>query len=32
MRRPTDPDYDPRTVYVPPDLLKRMSPGQQQYW
>ncbi len=26
-RRPDHPDYNPRTIYVPQDALKQMSPG-----
>ena len=25
-RRPSDPDYDPRTLYVPDDFLKNQTP------
>ncbi|KAG6516026.1 hypothetical protein ZIOFF_026473 [Zingiber officinale] len=31
-RRPSDPFYDKRTLYIPPDALKRMSASQRQYW
>ncbi|EFN52031.1 hypothetical protein CHLNCDRAFT_139631 [Chlorella variabilis] len=33
-RRPDDLDYDPRTLYVPPEWLRqnKVSPGQQQWW
>lgn len=31
-RRPNDPFYDKRTLYIPPDALKRMSASQRQYW
>uniref|UniRef100_A0A7E4W282 MUTSd domain-containing protein n=1 Tax=Panagrellus redivivus TaxID=6233 RepID=A0A7E4W282_PANRE len=31
-RRPDDPDYDPKTLYVPPDFLKQQTPGHQQFW
>lgn len=27
MRKPTDPDYDPRTVFVPCDFIKKQTPG-----
>jgi DNA mismatch repair protein MSH6 len=32
-RHATDhPDYDPRTLYIPPIALSRLSPFEQQYW
>ncbi|KNA19440.1 hypothetical protein SOVF_061540 [Spinacia oleracea] len=31
-KRPTDPLYDKRTLYIPPDTLKKMSASQKQYW
>lgn len=31
-RRPEDPEYDPRTLYIPESELKEMSPGQRQFW
>ncbi|RWW89648.1 hypothetical protein BHE74_00001360, partial [Ensete ventricosum] len=31
-RRPSDPLYDRRTLYIPPDALKKMSASQRQYW
>ncbi|XP_021903258.1 DNA mismatch repair protein MSH7 isoform X2 [Carica papaya] len=31
-RRPDDPLYDKRTLYIPPDALKKMSASQRQYW
>ncbi|KAK2978247.1 hypothetical protein RJ640_024280 [Escallonia rubra] len=31
-RRPKDPLYDKRTLYIPPDVLKKMSASQKQYW
>ncbi|KAK8940185.1 DNA mismatch repair protein MSH7 [Platanthera guangdongensis] len=31
-RRPSDPLYDQRTLYIPPDALKKMSASQKQYW
>lgn len=31
-RRPSDPLYDKRTLYIPPDALKKMSASQRQYW
>jgi len=31
-RRPTDPEYDPKTLYIPESKWKEFSPGQKQYW
>ncbi|KAK9073780.1 hypothetical protein SSX86_006374 [Deinandra increscens subsp. villosa] len=31
-RRPDDPLYDKRTLYIPPDVLKKMTASQKQYW
>ncbi|KAK9930746.1 hypothetical protein M0R45_027773 [Rubus argutus] len=31
-RRPKDANYDPRTLYLPPDFLKSLSGGQRQWW
>lgn len=31
-RRPSDPLYDKRTLYIPPDALRKMSASQKQYW
>ncbi|GMH18025.1 hypothetical protein Nepgr_019866 [Nepenthes gracilis] len=31
-RRPEDALYDRRTLYIPPDAFKKMSPSQKQYW
>ncbi|XP_021723674.1 DNA mismatch repair protein MSH7-like [Chenopodium quinoa] len=31
-RRPSDPLYDKRTLYIPFDVLKKMSASQKQYW
>ncbi|XP_011012330.1 PREDICTED: DNA mismatch repair protein MSH7 isoform X2 [Populus euphratica] len=31
-RRPNDPLYDKKTLYLPPDALKKMSASQKQYW
>ncbi|XP_014252185.1 DNA mismatch repair protein Msh6 [Cimex lectularius] len=31
-RRPNDPNYDPRTLYVPSDFLKSLTPGMRQWW
>ncbi|XP_023736009.1 DNA mismatch repair protein MSH7 [Lactuca sativa] len=31
-RRPNNPLYDKRTLYIPPDVLRTMSASQKQYW
>ncbi len=33
-RRPSDPEYDPTTLYIPPDWFKqqKVSEGQRQWW
>ncbi|KAM7277513.1 hypothetical protein ACFE04_019379 [Oxalis oulophora] len=31
-RRPLDENYDPKTLYLPPDFLKNLSGGQRQWW
>ncbi|XP_010513514.1 PREDICTED: DNA mismatch repair protein MSH7-like [Camelina sativa] len=31
-RRPDDPLYDRKTLYIPPDVFKKMSASQKQYW
>ena len=32
-KRPVDhPDYDPKTLYVPPDFLAKQTPTQRQWW
>ncbi|OUZ99913.1 DNA mismatch repair protein MutS [Macleaya cordata] len=31
-RRPGDALYDKRTLYIPPDVLRKMSASQTQYW
>ncbi|XP_054801883.1 DNA mismatch repair protein MSH6 isoform X2 [Prosopis cineraria] len=31
-RRPGDENYDPKTLYLPPDFLKSLSDGQKQWW
>merc|ERR1719153_632975 len=28
----TDPEYDPRTLYVPPDFLNKQTPALKQWW
>lgn len=32
MRRPTDPDYDPTTIYIPPEAEKDLTPAKKQFW
>jgi DNA mismatch repair protein MSH6 len=27
-----DPDYDPRTLYVPPEFKKQCTPALRQWW
>lgn len=31
-RAPGDPEYDPRTVYIPPLAWSKFSPFEKQYW
>ncbi|KAJ8077123.1 DNA mismatch repair protein msh6 [Marasmius tenuissimus] len=31
-RRPGDPKYDPRTLYVPPKVWKEFTPFEKQFW
>ncbi|XP_074317650.1 DNA mismatch repair protein MSH6-like [Silene latifolia] len=31
-RLPSDPHYDPKTVYLPPQFLKSLTGGQRQWW
>ncbi|EAR96989.1 MutS domain III protein (macronuclear) [Tetrahymena thermophila SB210] len=31
-RKRTDPNYDPTTLYVPPESLKQFTPVMRQYW
>ncbi|KAL6876927.1 DNA repair protein [Trichoderma novae-zelandiae] len=31
-RSPTDPDYDPRTIFIPPAAWAKFSPFEKQYW
>ncbi|KAL1563396.1 Mismatch repair protein msh3 [Salvia divinorum] len=31
-RKPADPLYDKRTLYIPPHALRKMSASQRQYW
>ena len=32
LNKPDSPDYDPRTIYVPPGAWNDMSPFEKQYW
>jgi DNA mismatch repair protein MSH6 len=32
MNPPDHPDYDPRTIYVPPLAMSKFSPFERQYW
>lgn len=27
-----DPDYDPTTLYIPPDAFKKLTPAMSQFW
>ncbi|PNP46094.1 hypothetical protein TGAMA5MH_02129 [Trichoderma gamsii] len=31
-RLPDDPDYDPRTLFIPPGAWNKFSPFEKQYW
>uniref|UniRef100_A0AAR5Q4R4 DNA mismatch repair protein n=1 Tax=Dendroctonus ponderosae TaxID=77166 RepID=A0AAR5Q4R4_DENPD len=31
-RPPSDPNYDPRTIYVPKDYLDSLTPAMRQWW
>ncbi|ETW01726.1 hypothetical protein H310_06332 [Aphanomyces invadans] len=31
-RKPSDPEYDPRTLKVPADFLRKETPAMQQWW
>ncbi|NXF94233.1 MSH6 protein, partial [Eubucco bourcierii] len=31
-RQQSDPDYDPRTLYVPEDYLNKCTPGMRRWW
>ncbi|XP_071443543.1 DNA mismatch repair protein Msh6 [Hetaerina americana] len=31
-RRPDDPDYNPRTLHVPEDFKKNLTPAMRQWW
>ncbi len=30
--RKGDPNYDPRTLYVPPEFIKTLTPALKQWW
>lgn len=32
QRRPDDPDFDPRTLYVPRQFLDKETPAMRQWW
>ncbi|XP_066983199.1 DNA mismatch repair protein Msh6 isoform X2 [Macrobrachium rosenbergii] len=31
-KRPSDPDYNPRTLFVPDNFLNSQTPGMRQWW
>ncbi|KAI6651060.1 hypothetical protein LOD99_5637 [Oopsacas minuta] len=31
-RKPTDPDYNPKSLYVPPEFIAMKTPAQKQWW
>jgi DNA mismatch repair protein MSH6 len=31
-RRPNDPLYDKTTLYIPPEVMRKMTASQKQYW
>lgn len=31
-RAPSDPEYDPRTIFIPPMAWNKFSPFEKQYW
>jgi DNA mismatch repair protein MSH6 len=31
-RRPADPDYDPRTLFIPPSAYSKFTPFEKQFW
>lgn len=31
-RRPDDPNYDPKTIYVPESYLSKLTPAMRQWW
>jgi len=32
LRTPSDPEYDPQTLYVPPDFARDQTPAMRQWW
>ena len=32
MRKSSHPDYDPRTLFVPPDFMNSQTPAMKQWW
>lgn len=32
MKKPTDADYNPRTLYVPAAFMKNATPAMKQWW
>jgi len=32
QRRPSDPDYDPSTIYIPEAEWNKFTPGMTRYW
>ena len=31
-KKPTSPEYDPTTLYVPPEYIKKLTPGMGNWW
>jgi hypothetical protein len=31
-RKPDDPDYDPRTIYISPEQMRELKPFEKQFW
>ena len=31
-RKPADPDYDPRTIYIPSSAWDSFTPFEKQFW
>ena len=31
-RRPSDPEYDPTTLYIPPEEKQKLTPTMRQFW
>ncbi len=32
LHRPQDPEYDPNTVYIPPEEFEKMTGSIKQFW